>query len=277
MLLPHSTDSGAPPKTGHDPHGLHPAVGAALAANGFGSRLKPLLRAIACGMRRGIDIAGNAARKTYLAVPFSRSGLLSLLCGALLLAGCAAGPDRVSSAGRGPDGQPLDQRDVPARARTLYEQAVAAMAAGDSIDAELRLQEFMLQYPGYPGAYVNLAIIRAGRGDEEAAEQALQSALTLDPEHPATLNQLGMLYRRQGKFREAEAAYLKAITASPDYALAHYNLGVLNDLYLQRMDVAVRHYERYQEIAGEDSGVGRWIADLRRRIDVAQRTANVTE
>ena len=27
---------------------------------------------------------------------------------------------------------------------------------------------------------------------------------------------------------------MKAVTADPDYALAHYNLGVLNDLYLQR-------------------------------------------
>jgi tetratricopeptide (TPR) repeat protein len=134
-----------------------------------------------------------------------------------------------------------------------------------------------LQYPDYPGAYVNLAIIQAGRGDDEAAAAALNSALALDSEHPVALNQLGMLYRRQGKFSEAEAAYLQAVTASPDYALAHYNLGVLNDLYLQRMDVAVRHYERYQEIDGDDKGVSRWIADLRRRIDVAQRTANVTE
>ena len=51
-----------------------------------------------------------------------------------------------------------------------FEQAVAVMAAGDVIDAELRLQEFLLAYPEYPGAHVNLAIIFAGRGDDAAAE-----------------------------------------------------------------------------------------------------------
>jgi len=206
-----------------------------------------------------------------------RSGVLLFLSAALLLAGCASSPDNRGSAGVDQAEPSVENRDVPARARTLYEQAVAAMAAGDNIDAELRFQEFLLQYPDYPGAWVNLAIIQAGRGDEQAAAAALASALTLDPEHPAALNQRGMLYRRQGEFTAAEAAYLQAIAASPDYALAHYNLGVLNDLYLQRMDVAVRHYERYQEIVGEDKNVSRWIADLRRRIDVAQRTANVTE
>ncbi|MGH8222819.1 MAG: tetratricopeptide repeat protein, partial [Woeseiaceae bacterium] len=90
-------------------------------------------------------------------------------------------------------------------------------------------------------------------------------------------NQLGMLSRRKGEFEEAEAAYLKAVTADPEYALAHYNLGVLNELYLQRLDVALQHFERYQELSGEDEQVTKWIADLKRRIANTQRTANVTE
>ena len=167
--------------------------------------------------------------------------------------------------------------EVPPQAMTLYEQAVSSMASGDTINAELRFQEFLLQYPAYPGAHVNLAIIFADRGDDQAAENSLTDALIIEPLHPAALNQLGMLLRRQGKFRDAEAAYLKAVTASPDYALAHYNLGVLNDLYLQRLDEALRHYERYQELTGDDEEVGKWIADLKRRISVEQRTANVTE
>jgi tetratricopeptide (TPR) repeat protein len=86
-----------------------------------------------------------------------------------------------------------------------------------------------------------------------------------------------MLLRRNGKFIEAEAAYLKAVTASPDYALAHYNLGVLNELYLQRLDVALQHFEIYQELVGADKQVEKWIADLKRRVTASQRTANVAE
>ena len=113
--------------------------------------------------------------------------------------------------------------------------------------------------------------------DDAAAESSLNAALRLNPDHPGALNQRGLLYRKNGNFPEAEAAYLKAVTANPDYALAHYNLGVLNELYLQRLDVALHHFEKYQALVGDDKQVEKWIADLRRRIAAAGRTANVAD
>jgi tetratricopeptide (TPR) repeat protein len=196
----------------------------------------------------------------------------------LLASGCASGPKPAAGGDQAAGGGEAGAvREVPPEAQTLYEQAVASMAAGDSIDAELRFQEFLLQYPDFPGAHVNLAIIFAGRDDLTAAENSLADALIIDPEYGPALNQLGMVLRRQGKFVEAENAYLKAVAADPDYALAHYNLAVLYDLYLQRLDAALTHYERYQVLSGEDQQVTRWIADLKRRIESATRAANVTE
>ncbi|NNL49649.1 MAG: tetratricopeptide repeat protein [Woeseiaceae bacterium] len=200
-----------------------------------------------------------------------------------LLAACASGggPTAPDS---GPKAQPAEvaggldaETSIPPQVRTLYEQAAAAMAAGDYVDAELRFKEFLLQYPSYPGAHVNLAIIHATNENGEAAQSALDAALRLNPNHAAALNQLGMLHRKNGKFLEAEAAYMKAVTVKPDYALAHYNLGILNELYLQRLDVALQHFEDYQALVGEDKQVEKWIADLRRRIAAAQRTANVAD
>ena len=211
---------------------------------------------------------------------FSNLRLALVLLIGIVLSGCASGPKPAKTdAAQTPRQVAAEQRlrDVPTRALTLYERAAAILAAGDSTDAELRFKEFVLQYPGYPGAYVNLAILRARAGDDTAAEGFITDALIIDPEHSAALNQLGMLLRRQGKFIEAESAYLKAVTASPDYALAHYNLGVLNELYLRRLDAALQHFERYQEIEGEDKQVTKWIIDLRRRLDVKPRTAKVTE
>ena len=132
-------------------------------------------------------------------------------------------------------------REVPPDAVTLFEQATAIMAAG------------------------------------EAAREALDTALQLDPDYPVALNQLGMLLRRKGKFLEAEAAYMKAVTVSPDYALAHYNLGVLNELYLQRLEAALQHFETYQSLVGEDKQVAKWISDLRRRVAADKRAAHVAE
>jgi len=167
--------------------------------------------------------------------------------------------------------------EVPSEIRTLYEQAVATMGAGDFVEAESRFSEFLLFYPEYPGAHVNLAIIHTNSGDDVAARSDLDAALALNPNHPAALNQLGMLHRKNGNFLEAEAAYMKAVTVKPDYALAHYNLGVLNELYLQRLDVALHHFEIYQELVGDDKQVAKWITDLRRRVAAAEQTANVAD
>ena len=196
----------------------------------------------------------------------------------LLLAGCATAPSGPSkSATASGDAADTPQREVPARAQTMYEQAAASMAAGDLIDAELRFKEFLLNYPDFPGAHVNLAIIHSANGDDEAAMAAVNAALAVDADHAPALNQLGVLHRKNGNFTESEAAYLKAVTVRPDYPLAHYNLGVLNELYLQRLEAALQHFERYQELVGEDKQVSRWITDLQRRVAANQRTANVTE
>ena len=205
---------------------------------------------------------------------------LALLALVLAFAGCASNGSRPEPSHRGGAEQAVaDPRaaEVPPEALTLYEQAVAVMAAGDFLDAELRFKEFLLQYPGYPGAYVNLAIIHVTYNNDEAARESIDAALAIDADYAPALNQLGMLLRRNGKFLEAEAAYLKAVTADPDYALAHYNLGVLNELYLQRLDSALQHFERYQELVGGDEQVEKWITDLQRRVAASQRTANISE
>ena len=209
---------------------------------------------------------------------------LGLMLAMLVLAGCGGSatvkssdaPDRTAGSKPAADGGELAPA-IPPAALTLFEQAAASMAGGDFVDAELRFKEFLLQYPEYPGAHVNLAIIHAGNGNDEAARAAIDSALALEANHPAALNQLGMLLRRTGKFLEAEAAYLKAVTVSPEYALAHYNLGVLNELYLQRLDFALQHFETYQSLVGEDKQVAKWIKDLTRRVAANQRTANVAD
>jgi Tfp pilus assembly protein PilF len=217
-----------------------------------------------------------------------RGGSVRLSAAAVVLAltfamaGCAGGGgersvqrDRKASADAVVGAQ--GTREVPPEAQTLFEQAAAVMAGGDLLEAEFRFEEFVLQYPDYPGAHTNLAIIHAMNGDDKAAEDSITDALILDPAYPPALNQLGMLLRRQGKFTDAEAAYQRAVEADPDYALAHYNLGVLYDLYLQRLEPALAHFERYQALGGEDEQVEKWIVDLKRRLEADQRAANVTE
>jgi Flp pilus assembly protein TadD len=195
-----------------------------------------------------------------------------LLLAAFGLVGCGAGPAPQDEAGA--DEQPAM---VPPVVQTDFERAASMMAAGELDEAEDRFRQFLDRHPGYPGAHVNLAILLSSRGDDEAAERHIAAALELDSGYAPALNQLGMLRRRQGRFAAAESAYLKAVTATPEYALAHYNLGVLNELYLQRFEPALRCYERYLDLGGDDEQVSRWVVDLKRRLAATGSTANARE
>jgi len=202
-------------------------------------------------------------------------GVIALL--ALSACGTSGEPRPAPAAtSAGADGSP-GAAVLPPQGLTLFEQAASVMAAGDRIDAELRFKEFLLQYPDVPAAWVNLAIIHGENGNADAAMDAVGRALAVAPDFAPALNQLGLLHRKNGNFADAEAAYLKAVTVSPEYPLAHYNLAVLNELYLQRLDVALAHFEQYQALVGDDEQVEKWIADLERRVAANQRTANVAE
>jgi len=156
---------------------------------------------------------------------------------------------------------------VSPAAEADFAAALAAMTGDDPVEAELRLEQFVLEYPHFPGAYVNLAILYARDDRLDEARQALDQALAIDPLHASANHQLGILLRRQGQFAEAEQAYQRALASAPDFALAHRNLGILLDVYLQRPSEALQHYRRYQELVAEpDASVGRWIIDLERRV-----------
>jgi Flp pilus assembly protein TadD len=166
--------------------------------------------------------------------------------------------------------------EVPERALTSYARALNAMNAENWFQAEVEFEQLIVEYPAYPGPYVNLAILyrRDNRVDE--AEFALNQALAIAPEHPAANSELGVIYRERGAFADAESAYRRALEGDPSYALAHYNLGILYDLYLKREADALEHYEAYLSFAARpDAEVERWVVDLRRRLGIPAETAQV--
>jgi len=155
---------------------------------------------------------------------------------------------------------------VPEAATASYQRALAALRAKNFVEAELELEQLVLEHPEYPGPHVNLALVYLNDGRRDDARKEIELALGVDPGHAAANTQLGILLREDGKFEAAEAAYRRALETDPDHSLAHYNLGVLLDIYLRRTAEALEHYEAYQaSLAQPDETVGRWIIDLRRR------------
>lgn len=81
------------------------------------------------------------------------------------------------------------------------------------------------------------------------------------------LNQLAILARHQCEFSKAETHWLQAIKLWPNYPSAHYNLGILYELYTGKLELALQHYQTYQSLIDEpDKRVALWIADLKRRL-----------
>lgn len=226
-----------------------------------GNRIALTLLAFALGA-----IAGCGPRGTR---PVAEADPISEAAAAPSVAGAEA------PVGGLPMGPPVE---VPERAMADYTRALDAMYAGNWFEAEVGLEQLILEYSSYPGPYVNLSILYRRDNRMEEAEDALSSALAIVPDHPVANSELGVLLRERGDFEAAEAAYRRAIEGDPSYALAHYNLGVLYDLYLKREADALEQYETYLSLMAEpDPEVQRWVVDLKRRLGIPTETAQVAQ
>ena len=164
--------------------------------------------------------------------------------------------------------------EIPEKIQRSYDSAIAAMNADDWIQAQLELEQIILEEPGFPGPWVNLALIHKLDGRMAEARTALEQAIAIAPDFVPANNELGVVLREQGDFAGAQAAYERSLRADPDNAAAHLNLGILLDLYLQHPAEALDHYNQYQSTRSEpDETVARWIVDLERRMQAASRIA----
>ncbi len=160
---------------------------------------------------------------------------------------------------------------VNAQWQQAYERALASLKANRLPDAERELTALVALEPKLAGPHANLGIVYHRMGRAADAVRALERAVELNP-RPAYYNELGVVHRTAGRFDSAQRAYTRALELDADYAYAHLNLGILYDMYLQQLDKALPHYERYRALAPNEAGtVIKWIADLKQR---SSRTAD---
>jgi tetratricopeptide (TPR) repeat protein len=196
--------------------------------------------------------------------PFNNIALL--LASTMLLAACATAP--------GPDEQQVGRKtaEVPDKAKATYDRAIWSAKAGRDAEATALFAELTQTYPDMTLAFTNLGLQYLKAGKLPEAEQALQQAVTLDPGNAVALNHLGVALREQGKFQPALQAYQSALQTRPAYAAAHLNLGILYDLYIQNLPLALQQYETYQNLTGSsDKQVANWIIDIKQRMAAQAR------
>lgn len=210
--------------------------------------------------------------------------LVSLVCVTVLMTGCTSVEN--FNTGRGAWNSP-EYFYQPPRVKRQYQAALEVMSSGDMNAAALAFEEFNEKYPGYPGSYVNLAIIYDELDRPDDAYAMLDTAKEIIPGYVVALNQEGLMKRRSGDFIGARDAWLAATESDPEFTDAWYNLGVLYDIYLQDLPAAKLAYQQYQNIymaeqlkpggefaadlkAEPDQQVQVWLADVDRRIKQSQ-------
>ena len=155
-----------------------------------------------------------------------------------------------------------------------YQKAIVLMKANQADEAFALFEEVHNKAAQFSGPLINQAIIRIQQQKFKEADELLKKAITLNEKNPFVYNLQGYVGRQLGQFPYARTAYEKAISLSPKYAKAHFNLGVLADLYLQDFPLALQHYEAYQTTqATPDATVGKWIIDLQKRTGVYKAPA----
>ncbi|MFK7885858.1 MAG: tetratricopeptide repeat protein [Gammaproteobacteria bacterium] len=195
-------------------------------------------------------------------MPHSILKVGALLLALVLLAACSSGPSTRPAA----SGETVDKQMAP---------VFALMAEGNYVAAEQTLLKLQRSRGDDAAYHLNLGIIYARTERLDDALAALQRARSITPRSAVVNNELGIVLRQSGDFPGAATAYRAAIAADAGYANAHYNLGVLLDLYLRQHSEALVHYEAYLSMSPQDDKTVRaWVKDLQRRTAQGPSTAS---
>jgi len=146
----------------------------------------------------------------------------------------------------------------------LYRQAITALYNRELAQAELLFLKVIKLQPDLAGPWANLGLVYMKQGHIEKATKNAQIALKKNPRMAQAFNLLGYIETKKGNIIQAKEYYRKAIIYKPDYALAHYNLALLYDIYLQNIPDAVKYYESYLKIIGhKDKQTTEWVQELK--------------
>jgi len=193
---------------------------------------------------------------------------------AVFLGGCASTPSTLSSMGMKIEtAKPNNKASHPAgNLVTFYQNALTELNNNNLEIAKKMFLEIIKMQPDLAGPWANLALIDIKQERYEKAENNIGVALNNNPQMVQALNIAGVIENRKGNINKAKYYYEKAIAKKPAYALAHYNLALLYDIYLQDIAKAINHYQQYLSLLDhEDKRTKSWVKELKLNLSRGNR------
>ncbi len=155
-----------------------------------------------------------------------------------------------------------------------FAAAESLLRQGNLDKAEARFLAITERWPRYSSPWTNLGYLYRKTGRPEEALAAFEKAVSNNAADCVALMHLADIHSEQYQFDIAADALRQCVEQQPEYAAAWLHLGVVHELNLGDLPAALAAYERYQLVSdGADKQVGRWIADLNRRIQQSQALA----
>ena len=165
--------------------------------------------------RRGMtEPAENAFRRALKADPTSATA-------------AANRAEALASLGRNQEALALLQNQAaqaPNSAQLFRSMGKILMSEGRMIEAVNAFEKWLALAPEELGAKVALASAVSFAGDTVRAEVLINDVLRHEPDNPEMLHALGLIRQRQGSHDEAEALLMRVIKADPKRAQAYFDL-----------------------------------------------------
>ena len=184
---------------------------------------------------------------------------IKILFIALLLTACSS--THITTQPTSSGLSPLEQS---ASEQSEYKKAIVYLNSGNFEKAKEIFTRFRSERPELAGPYANLAIIALKENNPDDAFKLVTIAVQKNPKLAQALNLLGYLEQQKGDVSSAVKHYKQAIENYENYAIAHYNIALLYDVYLQDIDKAIPHYEKYLKlINNKDKKTADWLEQIK--------------
>ena len=121
----------------------------------------------------------------------------------------------------------------------------------DAEDVRARIAEALRKTQNEPDSQAAWRDLGNAYYDGDMPQQAIEAydrALALIPDDADVLNDQGAMYRQKGDFTRALANFEKALKIAPYNLESLYNVGYVNAFDLNRMDKALKAWQRYLEL-----------------------------